>query len=140
MNSNSQTELMDKVLTVINHKGILDEIIIVGSWCLYFYRWGFEEGKTLSKIKTKDVDICVHSLIKSPKSVDLPALLTPLDFEIKSAGDNFIFLIHPLLKIEFLSPEKGRGTDEPLRLPNFGITAQPLRFLDLLEKEVITVE
>jgi hypothetical protein len=38
-----------------------------------------------------------------------------------------------------LVPEKGRGSDKPYRLPQFGLNAQPLRFLDLLILDKIKV-
>ncbi len=100
----------------------------------------FAEARSLSKIKTRDIDIDVSLLINASKRVSIPDLLFPLGFETKFAGKNFIFLVHPALKIEFLSPEIGKTSDKPLMLPGFGISAQPLRFLHLLENEIITVD
>ena len=44
------------------------------------------------------------------------------------------------LIIELLVPEKGRGTDKPFLLPMLGFNAQPLRFLDLLSQNTITID
>ena len=39
------------------------------------------------------------------------------------------------LRVDFLTPNRGRETEEPQRLPAFGTDAQPLRFLDFLIRE-----
>ena len=44
---------------------------------------------------------------------------------------------HPDLIIEFLVPERGRGRDKPYPLPQLGLNAQSLRYLDLLEHNSI---
>lgn len=120
-----QPELVEEILKVLNEAELLNNLIFVGSWCIHFYRHHFHET-FLEPIRTTDIDIDVNLLLKVKHPVSIPDLLEPLDFEVKFAGDNFIFLVHPALKIEFLSPEKGRNRDKPLR------------FLELLEKEVIT--
>ena len=56
-----------------------------------------------------------------------------MDFHIKG----YIKLIHPELIVEFLVPERGKGSGKPYPLPQLGINAQALRFLDfLLENSV----
>ena len=42
-----------------------------------------------------------------------------------------MFLQHPELMIELLSPERGRGNDGVTDLPALGMNAQPLRFMDV---------
>jgi hypothetical protein len=49
-------------------------------------------------------------------------------------------LEHPELIVEFLVPEKGGGTDRPSPLPQLGLNAQPLRFLDFLAQNTITTK
>jgi len=39
------------------------------------------------------------------------------------------------LRVDFLTPNRGRDTDEPRRLPSFATDAQPLRFLDFLIRD-----
>ena len=39
------------------------------------------------------------------------------------------------LRVEFLTPNRGRETEEPQKLPALGTDAQPLRFLDFLIRE-----
>ncbi|MBI1992153.1 MAG: hypothetical protein HYY90_01110 [Candidatus Omnitrophica bacterium] len=50
----------------------------------------------------------------------------------------YIRLLHPELIVEFLVPERGHGTDQPMRLPQLKVNAQALRFLNLLADSTIT--
>lgn len=51
----------------------------------------------------------------------------------------YIKLVHPDLTIEFLVPELGRGFNKPYPIPQFGINAQPLRYLGFLLQHTISV-
>lgn len=135
-----QFELIDEVLKALNREGVLNNIIIVGSWCIYFYKHHFEEAKILSNITTLDIDIDVNPLRKEKRKVNVSDIFISLGFDLQFHGDGSILLIHPEIKAEFLVPEIGRPAHDPIKIPGFGITAQPLRWLDLLEKEVITVD
>jgi hypothetical protein len=52
----------------------------------------------------------------------------------------YIRLANPDLIIEFLVPEKGRGSDIPYPLPQLGLNAQALRFLGFLAENEIMVK
>jgi hypothetical protein len=65
-------------------------------------------------------------------------LLEDLGFVTDFHRGGYMRLIHPELIVEFLVPERGRGTDRPVRLPRLGINAQALRFLSVLEEHTIT--
>jgi hypothetical protein len=43
------------------------------------------------------------------------------------------------MKIEFISPEKGKGTEDAVKIKKLGIDAIPLRFVGMLLKEPITI-
>jgi hypothetical protein len=135
-----QYEVVDNVLEALNREGILQHLIIVGSWCTYFYRHHYGEIFRVSPLRTLDIDINVSRLRRAKSQTDIPALLAPLGFDYQSHRDGSMSLIHPAIKIEFLVPEKGRGAEGPLTLKGFRITAQPLRFLSLLEEDVLGVE
>jgi hypothetical protein len=73
--------------------------------------------------------------------VNIPELLKDLGFIIGYRGaKGYIQLEHPDLVVEFLSPEKGRGTDRPIPVPKLGVNAVALRFLSLLIDNVIKVK
>ena len=83
-------------------------------------------------------------LINNPREitadVDIPLLLKDLGFVVDFRGSKgYIKLIHPDLLVEFLTPDRGRGTDKPVSLPKLGINAVALRFLSFLTKNTIRV-
>lgn len=128
-----------EVLTRLHRVKVLDKIIIIGSWCLVFYNQYFQD-KTYSHILgTRDIDLLIPLPPPQwPHNVDIPSLLDDLDFVvIHSALTGAIKLSHPLLNLEFLVPEQGRGSDKPMAFPELKINAQRLRFLSyLLENSV----
>ncbi len=136
-----QTELLFKVLNILQDKSVLRHFVIAGSWCIYFYRFYFHKRSPIASLRTRDVDF----LIPNPKSlntrVDLPELLRSLGFTVDYRGEQgFMRLVHPELFIEFLVPEKGRGIDKAFSLPHLGLNAQALRFLDILYLKTVTLE
>lgn len=137
----NQYELCIKVLKRLDKASILQDIILIGSWCIPFYKDYFGSVKYPAAIKTRDVDFLVPIPSKMKTKVDIPKLLKDLGFIVNFKGsEGYIQLEHSDLIIEFLVPEKGRGSDKPYQLPHFGLNAQPLRFLDLLIQDAIKVK
>ena len=137
----NQYELCIEVLRRLNNKNVLKDIILIGSWCMLFYKEYFAGVKYLSTIKTRDVDFLVPYPDKIRVNVDIPDLLKDLGFIIGHWGrQGYMKLEHPDLVVEFLSPEKGRGTDKPVLLPQLKINATALRFLNFLAENTIKVK
>jgi hypothetical protein len=78
--------------------------------------------------------------IKFKKKINIPEMLRDLGFIEDFHRKGLIRLNHPELIIEFLVPEKGIGRDTPYNLPELGINAQALRFLDFLIDNTIKLE
>lgn len=138
-----QYEICLEVLRRFHKAGILNNFILIGSWCVYFYRDYFSGSKYLDydAIKTRDLDFLINDPKNIRHEVDIPALLKDLGFVINFKGtDGYIKLDHPELIIEFLIPEKGKGTTKPVSLPKLGINAAALRFLSFLAKKTIKVK
>lgn len=134
-------ELFDTVLKRFHKAGILDNFILIGSWCLYFYKNKVLGSSFTYALRTRDIDILVPTPSKLNKKVDIPDLLEDLGFIVEhSLSKGYIRLGHLDLILEFLVPEKGRGTDKPIVLPQLGINAQALRYLDFLVDHVIKVK
>jgi hypothetical protein len=136
----NQYELCIEVLKRLEKASILNDVILIGSWCIPFYKDYFRSVRYPTAIKTRDVDFLVPIPSKMEIKTNVPKLLKDLGFIVNFKGsEGYIQLEHPDLIIEFLVPEKGRGSDKPYRLPQFGLNAQPLRFLDLLILDKIKV-
>jgi hypothetical protein len=124
----------------LSEVGVLDGVVIVGSWCVLFYESYFNTPDYRSSIRTRDLDIAIPVPPRFRPGVDLADLLGKLGFVVDFRGrDGYVRFLHPDLIVEFLVPERGRGMNKPMDLPTLGINAQPLRFLDLLLHDTISV-
>lgn len=138
-----QFDLIDNILGKLQEEDILKHLLIVGSWSLYFYKYHYE-ATSLPPLRTEDIDFDANFLRKQKKPVDISEILRNLGFETIFHNNGCISFIcntaGERFKIEFLIPEKGKPTDEPVDIKGFGISAQPLRWLDILEKDIVTVD
>ena len=133
-----QYEICIEVLKKLEQKKVLGYIILIGSWCVYFYKYYFENSDYNSFIRTRDIDFLVPIPFRLKEKVDVKETLEDLGFVVDFRGSKgYIRLIHPDLFVEFLVPERGRGLDKPYPLPQLGLNAQALRFLDFLAKNTI---
>jgi len=136
----NQYKLCAEILKRLNTAGILNKIILIGSWCIPLYKQYFSISDFTAPLRTRDIDFLIPFPNKIKENVDIPALLKDLGYVVGFKGTyGFIQLEHPTLMVEFLVPEKGKGTDKPFSLPQLGLNAQTLRFLDLLSSKTITV-
>lgn len=134
-------ELCLEVLRRFHEAGILDNVVLIGSWCLYFYQDYFSGLHYTPTIRTRDIDFLVPTPSKFKKKIDIPEMLKDLGFVVDFRGTKgYIRLIHPDLFVEFLVPERGKGIGKPYPLPQLGLNAQALRFLDFLAKNIIIVK
>lgn len=128
----NQYELCIKVLKKLDKVGILQDVILIGSWCIPFYKDYFGSVRYPTAIKTRDVDFLVPAPSKTKSKADIPKLLKDLGFIVDFKGsEGYIQLEHSDLIIEFLVPEKGRGSDKPYQLKQR--KASMRRFLSTLE-------
>lgn len=137
----NQYELCIEVLRRLHVAGVLEDCILIGSWCVLFYRGYFSKVKFIPTIKTRDVDFLIPAPFRIKVSVNIPELLKDLGFVIGFKGaKGYIKLEHPDLIVEFLVIEKGKGIDKPYPLPRLGVNAVALRFLSFLSDNTIKVK
>jgi len=137
----SQYKLCIEVLRRLDKAGVLKDTVLVGSWCTLFYREYFGRTRYIISLKTRDMDLLIPRPAIIKVVIDVAALLKDLGFVVGFTGSKgYIRLEHPLLIVEFLVPERGRSYDKPYALPQLGLNAQPLRFLDFLAQNTITVK
>ncbi|MDD5097714.1 MAG: GSU2403 family nucleotidyltransferase fold protein [Candidatus Omnitrophica bacterium] len=138
---NSQYKLFIEVLRRINKAGVLKNIVLIGSWCIPLYKEYFIGTKYITSITTRDVDLLVPLPLNIKIKVDIEDLLRDLGFILGFSGpQGYIKLEHPDLSLEFLVPERGVGLSKPFKLPQLGLNAQSLRYLNLLTTKIINVE
>ena len=122
----------------LDKHGILKEVVLVGSWCTLFYKDFFKGQAYRPVIATRDMDLLIPRPASIKGKVDIAQLLEDIGFIVGFTGSKgFIRLEHPGLIVEFLVPEKGKGSDNPYPLPQLGVNAQTLRFLEFLSARTI---
>ncbi|MDP3042502.1 MAG: GSU2403 family nucleotidyltransferase fold protein [Candidatus Omnitrophota bacterium] len=138
---NSQYKLFIEVLKRINKVGVLKNIVLIGSWCIPLYKEYFLGTSYVTSITTRDVDLLVPLPLNIKVKVDIENLLKDLGFVLGFSGpQGYMKLEHPDLSLEFLVPERGAGLNKPFKLPQLGLNAQSLRYLNLLTTKIINVE
>jgi len=138
-----QYELCLEILKRFHDVGILDKFILIGSWCIYFYKDYFSGIPYINQatIKTRDIDFLIDNPAKIKQEVNIPELLKDLGFvTIFKGRKGYIKLDHPDLILEFLVPERGKGIDKPYPLPKLGMNAVTLRFLIFLSSNTIEIK
>lgn len=129
---NKQYELCLNVLRKLEAAGVLQNLVLVGSWCLVLYRDYFRDVGTVPAVRTRDMDFLVPSAVTIHKTVDVPELLKELGFIIGFRGAQGVMILeHPELMIEFLVPERGRGSEVLKDVPKLKMNAQALRFMGI---------
>jgi len=130
-----------EVLKRFEKEKILKHVVLVGSWCVYFYKYYFESEEYSTYIRTKDMDFVIPIPPKFNKEIHIFDLLKDLGFVEEYKGSKgYVKLDHPDLAIEFLVSERGRAHDKPYPIPQLAINAQPLRFLDFLVDNTIKIK
>lgn len=135
-----QYELFSSVLGLLHQSGALNDMVLIGSWCLPLYGLYFKPGTFVPSIRTRDIDLLIPAPGRESARVDIPKLLEPLGFMLTFKGrQGYHQLSHPDLIVEFLVPEKGRPALKPVKLKAYGINAQALRYLSILAAYLIVV-
>ncbi len=126
--------LYEEILKRLDHNGILDHVVVVGSWAIYLYTEYFRSADYHPAIRTRDVDFLIRIPSRISSKRNFSEIIEDLGFVEELVGDEvYTRYSHPDLIIEFLVREKGRGYSKPPYIDKLGVTPQPLRFLDLLE-------
>ena len=140
---NKQYKLCIEILRRFSRKGLLDHFILIGSWAVVFYEDYFKKNAALGSfvLRTRDVDFLIENPLRVNLAVSIPDLLKDLGFIPSFVGSKgYMQLSHPDLILEFLVPEKGRGTNKPVPLPSLAMNATALRFLNFLTENTISVK
>ena len=130
---NKQYELSLNVLRKLEAAGVLQNLVLVGSWCLVLYRDYFKGVGTVPAVRTRDMDFLVPSMAAIHKTTDVPELLKELGFITGFRGSQGVMILeHPELMIEFLVPERGRGSEKLQDLPKLKMNAQGIPLMMIM--------
>jgi hypothetical protein len=127
-----------QILQVFERHGLWEAgVELVGSWCFYLYQQHLDVKSY--PLKTQDIDFLIPDPYRGKKHVDLVQEFERLGFQKDHRYDGAVYLWNAELRIEFLVPEKGRGTNKAKLIKSLGIRAIPLRFVNMLLEHPITL-
>ena len=134
-------ELVAKIIEELHNNGALHKIVLIGSWCIHYYKDLFEHGdKFIPLLRTMDIDFMIPTPHRINKKVNVNELLIQMGFRPEfHTLSGLVKYRHPELEIEFLTPEMGKGDKKVYEIKPFGINAVGLRYLGLLQNHVIQV-
>lgn len=133
-------DIFTQVLSGLDDAGILQQVVLIGSWALPIYRAYYDDSPEIPVLRTTDVDFLVNQRPKGEPKADIQSILETMGFETQlSPVDGYCKYVHPEIEVEFLTPEFGRGKDRPIYMDQFGVTALPLRYVSLAIDHTITV-
>lgn len=127
-------ELLSAVLKQLQAKGVLDGLVIAGSWCQYYYRVVFDNAPEIPLLRTLDIDFLVPNPSKFKTNVDVSQLLNRLGFDSDfDYHTGLVKYVHPDLEIQFLTPALGRAKDTPCEIKQLNINAESLTYMKMLQ-------
>jgi hypothetical protein len=135
-----RVKLFRHVIIEFSKSGVLENLILIGGWAQILYREYFGNPPEISSLRTADIDFLIPNPPKIKKEVNLPKLLQNLGFEqLTSFTTGYTKYSHQDLEVEFLIPELGKGKDKPYEIKNLHINAQGLRYLNLLQNNILQI-
>jgi len=127
-------ELLAIVLKELQAKDVLDGLVIVGSWCQYYYRILFDNAPEIPLLRTLDIDFLVPNPSKFKTKVDVSELLHRLGFDSDfDYNTGLVKYVHPDLEIQFLTPALGRAKDTPYEIKQLNINAEGMTYMKMLQ-------
>ena len=131
-------KLVEQILKVFAANHLFDEgVELIGSWCFQLYQKHL--GAKNFPLRTQDIDFLVPNPFHGKEHTDFIQQLENLGFNRDFKRDGSLYLWNAELKIEFITPEKGRGVDSSIKIKKLGINAIPLRFVAFLLDDSITI-
>ena len=133
-----QKQAFARVLDLVEEAGCMRHVILVGSWAEYVYREAEMLPGFMPNIRTMDVDFLVRNLRRPNPAACLASLARERGFYVESdrmAGTTKL-LDTTGLEVEFLIGKMGAGL-EPALKTNIGVTAQALRHMDIISRNVV---
>jgi len=134
VHQNNNVELFESILKDFDDNCILQDFILIGSWTLRVYSYHFENNPQIPIVATQDLDLLVANSPEVSRKVDIPLLLSKYDLEEEhSLLDGLSKFVSPDFQVEFLYPEKGKGSSQGKIIKVFSIIATPLRYMSFIQ-------
>ena len=135
-----QFEIFHKILTKLNDSGSLNELILIGSWCLPIYSKIYSGNTEIQMLRTKDIDFLVKNPRNISKSINIDSVLQEIGFE-PTFDTSSILKKYDMngFDLEFLSA-RIRGNEKIIKIPQLSITAQVLDYMEIAVQYAMETE
>ena len=129
-----------EIIKVFSDNNLFEEgISLIGSWCFRLYQKHL--GADKYPLRTQDIDFLIPNPFKGKKHPELFQQLEAIGFKYDfNRSDGSIFFWNADFKIEFIIPAKGAEESKAKKIDKLGISAIPLRYVNMLLKESITIK
>lgn len=129
-----KSKLFSCVLKELHKQDVLNGLIIIGSWCQYYYRILFDKAPEFPLIRTTDIDFLIPNPARFNNKVDVSDLLNKLGFDSDfDYSTGLVKYVHPDLEIQFLTPALGRVKETPYEIKKLNINAEGLSYIKRLQ-------
>ena len=119
--------------------GILQNIMIIGSWAEYLYPPLFETD-FVPNLKTRDVDFFYRNINIPKEKIPLVQKLKEIGYVYDEVDGISRFYNADLLELEFLTRILGAGTGGKVEIKPLGIKSEGLRVINILSDFACEVE
>jgi hypothetical protein len=138
--ANDNLKTFESLLDDLDNAGILQDLVLIGSWALRVYREHFHNDPRIPIVATQDLDLLIPNPPEIKKNVNIPAILAKYDLEqVSSVTGGYSKFVSPDLEVEFLYPEKGSGESGGKIIRELGIVAMPLRYMFFIQSHTATM-
>ena len=125
-------DLFFRLIRKLDAGGVLQRIVLIGSWALPVYRCYFDDDPEIPLLRTTDVDFLIGKPPRITSTFDVHGALSELGFEPEwAAYGGYCKYVHIDMEVEFLIPEQGAGENHAVAVDQLNVVAQPLRYLTL---------
>jgi len=130
--------IIERILRVFADNHLFDEgVELIGSWCFQLYQKHL--GAQSFPLRTQDIDFLIPNPFHGKEHANFIKQLEGLGFSCDFKRNGSLYLWNAELKIEFITPEKGRGVDSAIKIKKLGVNAIPLRFVGLLLDNPVSI-
>jgi hypothetical protein len=96
-------ELLIEIFTVLNKENLLDKVIIVGSWAVYFYQFVYPDFE--ANVRTTDIDFYVPFPTNFKEKLGLIKAFRDINYDVRSdtLTKKVVFFSPDEFEVEFIT-------------------------------------
>ncbi|HEY5555631.1 GSU2403 family nucleotidyltransferase fold protein [Acetobacterium sp.] len=126
-----------ETLTILDSLGLLEHVILIGSWAEYLYEQCNVVESFISTTKTMDIDFLVKNIRKPREKIALVDAFQEKGYDLAFRHNGVVTLVKDEFEVEFLAKQIGKPIPVVDSL-NFG-KLETLGHMSVIEKNIITV-